>query len=99
METNQTNITNIEGDKLWYYENRETFWVLVSISVLIALTGAVGNAFVIFAAIQRRNIASSFRYLNRVVLSLAIADFSYSLIGTPFYVVHWYWGKLHDLKF
>ena len=94
METNQTNNTNIEIDKLWYYENKGLFWILVSISVLIALSGVVGNALVIIATIQSRNIGASFRYLNRAVLALAVEDFSYLLIGTPFYVVHWYWGKL-----
>ena len=92
MEINETNnCTN--GSQLWYDDNMEFFWILVSISALLSLVGVVGNAMVIYVAIQKRRIASSFRYLNRVVLSLAIADFSYSLLGEPFFVVHWYWGK------
>ena len=92
MEINETNnCTN--GSQLWYDDNTEFFWILVSISALLSFVGVVGNAIVIYAAIQKRRIASSFRYLNRVVLSLAIADFLYSLLGEPFFVVHWYWGK------
>ena len=93
MEINGTNnCTN--GSQLWYDNHKEFFWILVAISALIALVGILGNALVIFAASQKRHIGSSFRYLNRVVLSLAISDLSYSLLGEPFFVVHWYWGKL-----
>jgi hypothetical protein len=82
------------GSQLWYDNHKAFFWILVTISALIALAGVFGNALVIFAAMKKSHIGSSFRYLNRVVLSLAISDFAYSLLGEPFFVVHWYWGKL-----
>ena len=46
---------------------------------------------VIYAALKNRNaISASFRYLNRVVLSLAFADLLHSLLGQPFDILHWY---------
>ena len=67
--------------KIWYNDDTAPFfWVLVSIRALVALIGIVGNSMVIHASIKSSNtIGKSFRYLNRVVLSLAIADLLYSL--------------------
>ena len=78
---------------LWYYSHKELFWVLISIAIVVALAGVVANALVIYAATQKRNMSSGFRYLNHAVMSLAITDFCLSLFGTPFSIVYWYWGK------
>ena len=85
------NCTN--ENQVWYDENKELFWLLASISIVLSLCGMIGNGFVIFAATQKGRIASSYRYLNRVVLTLAISDFCYSLLGEPCYITYWYWGK------
>ena len=81
------------GKSQWYCDNVEMFWILICITIVIALLAAMGNAFVIFVFITKRGIGSKFRYLNHAVLSLAIADFINSLFGTPFSIVYWYWGK------
>ena len=76
-----------------YFKNFELFWAMVCITASIAMVAVVGNSIVIFAVIKRTHLSAKFRYLNRAVLSLAIADFTLSLFGTPFSVVYWYWGK------
>ena len=93
MEANDTNVTTSDEKVLWYYSHQDTFWVLISISILIALAGVLGNGLVILASIKKRSIAEKFRYMNYAVISLAIADFILSLFGTPFSIVYWYWGK------
>ena len=93
MGLNVTNNVTTDEKALWYYSHQEIFWILISISILIALAGVVGNALVIFAATQKRSIGAGFRYLNHAVISLAIADFILSLFGTPFSIVYWYWGE------
>ena len=88
-------ITSCETpSKIWYNDDTAPFfWVLVSIRVLVALIGIVGNSMVIHASIKSSNtIGKSFRYLNRVVLSLAIADLLYSLLGQPFDIMYWYYN-------
>ena len=80
-------------DSHWYYDNIATFWIVICIIIFIALVAAVGNAFVIHVFVTKRGLGAQFRYLNRVVLSLAIAEFTLSLFGTPFSIVYWYWGK------
>ena len=77
----------------WYGDNVATFWILIAIIIFIALVAAVGNAFVIRVFVTKRGLGAQFRYLNHVVLSLAIAEFTLSLFGTPFSIVYWYWGK------
>ena len=77
----------------WYYDNIATFWVVICIITFIALVAAVGNAFVILVFVTKRGIGARFRYLNHAVLSLAVAEFTLSLLGTPFSIVYWYWGK------
>ena len=77
----------------WYGDNVATFWILICMIIFIALVAAIGNAFVILVFATKRGIGSKFRYLNHAVLSLAIAEFTLSLLGTPFSIVYWYWGK------
>ena len=89
-------ITSSEDKDLmesWYYDGgAPLFIVLVSIKALIAMIGVAGNSIVIYASIKdRQSIVRSFRYLNRVVRSLAIADFIYSLVGQPFDILYWYY--------
>ena len=86
------NCSNTNTTLYWYnVGNKNLFWVLVSIRVLISIAGIAGNTMVIYAATRNRKaIFSSFRYLNRVVLSLAFADLFYSLLGQPFDILHWY---------
>ena len=93
MGLNLTNSSSIDESDLWYYYNKGLFWMLISISILIAFAGVIGNAVVIYAATKERNIGARFRYLNDVVKSLAITDFSLPLFGTPVTVVYWYWSK------
>ena len=78
---------------LWYYSHKPLFWVLMSMMILIALVGVLGNAMVIYFATQKDTKRSGFRYLNYAVNSLAITDFCLSLFGTPAIIVYWYWGR------
>ena len=91
---NVTNFSIKNESPLWYDDNKELFWLLVSIAILVAIVGVVGNALVIYAATQKKEIGARFRHLNHAVASLAIADFLLSLFGTPCDVVYWYWGKI-----
>ena len=90
------NVTEIgEDDDVWAssFVKKEVFGFFIFIIILIAMVAAFGNSLVIYAVIKMKNFNARFRYLNRAVLSLAIADFVLSLFGTPFSVVFWYWGK------
>ena len=89
---NNTEMETTDEGKFWFDENEYLFWVLVVLSSLIACAGVIGNALVMFIAIKNEDISASFRYLNRVVLSLAVADFCFLFIGEPFYIMYWYWG-------
>ena len=89
MRRNLTHFASIDELHLWYYDHRGLFWILISIVILIALVGVLGNAMVIYAATQK-NMSGGFRYLNEAVISLAITDFCFSLFGTPFSIVYWY---------
>ena len=77
----------------WYYDNVSTFWAAICIIIFVALVASIGNAFVILVFATKRGIGAKFQYLNHAVLSLAIAEFTLSLLGTPFSIVYWYWGK------
>ena len=89
------NTTDIDQDDVWSssYVKKEVFGFFILIIILIAMVAAFGNALVVYAVIKMKSFNARFRYLNRAVLSLAIADFVLSLFGTPFSVVFWYWGK------
>ena len=89
------NTTDIDQDDVWSssYVKKEVFGFFIFIIILIAMLAAFGNALVVYAVIKMKSFNARFRYLNRAVLSLAIADFVLSLFGTPFSVVFWYWGK------
>ena len=78
---------------IWYQENFELYWTLVSFTASFALVAAVGSAIVIFAVITKNHVRARFHYLNLAVLSLAIADFMFALCGTSFFVIYWYWSK------
>ena len=93
MGLNQTNSSAIDESYLWYYDHKPQFWMLISISILIALSGVIGNAMVIYASTQKKHMRGGFSYLSDAVKSLAITDFCFSLFGTPFSIVYWYWGK------
>ena len=88
------NTTDTDED-VWSssFVKKEVFGFFIFIIILIAMVAAFGNALVIYAVIKMKSFNARFRYLNRAVLSLAIADFVLSLFGTPFSVVFWYWGK------
>ena len=83
-----------ESTKSWYDDRGATlFMILVAIKIIIAMVGIIGNSIVIYASIKdRQSVVRSFRYLNRVVRSLAIADFLYSLVGQPFDILYWYYN-------
>lgn len=69
------------------------FVILVFIRVLVAITGVIGNFLVIVAFVKNKNaIGQNFRYLNNVVLSLAIAGILYSVLGQPFDILYWYYN-------
>ena len=98
MNTSIANCTNMTDyyrheECLWYYSHKALFWGLISITLLIALAGVVGNAIVIYFATQKQAIKGGFRYLNFAVKSLAITDFCNSLFGTPAFIFYWYWGR------
>ena len=80
--------------KIWFDDdNAPIFAILVSIRVLVALICIVGNSMVIYASIKSKDtIGKSFRYLNRVVLSLSIADLIHSVLGLPFDILYWYYN-------
>ena len=69
------------------------FGVLVTVRILVAIIGILVNILVILAFVSNKNtIGQSFRYLNNVVLSLAIAGFLYSLLGQPCDILYWYYN-------
>ena len=78
----------------WYNDGgAPIFSVLISIRILMSLIGIAGNSMVIHASIKNKNvIGKSFRYLNRVVLSLAVSDLVYSILGQPFDMLYWYYN-------
>ena len=80
--------------RFWYNDGgAPIFILLVSIRVLISLIGIIGNSMVIYASIKNKDsIGKSFRYLNRVVLSLAIADLANSMLGHPIDIIYWYYN-------
>ena len=82
-----------DGYGMWYQENFELYWTLVSVTAFFALVAAVGSATVIFTVITKNHVSARFHYLNHAVLSLAVADFMFALCGTSFFVVYWYWSK------
>lgn len=94
MRNNGTNSTSIDESDLWYYNHKSLFWILIFISMLIALAGVLGNAMVIYAATRKRHMSGGFSYLNNAVKSLAITDFCFSLFATPLSIVYWYWSKI-----
>ena len=66
------------------------FVVLVFIRVPVSIIGVIGNFLVVLAFVKNKNaIGQSFRYLNNVVLSLAIAGIFYSVLGQPFDILYW----------
>ena len=87
-----TNCSNPSNQTSWYHDNNQAIvGIMVVVRVLIALAGIIGNSMVIYAARTRwSTMGASFRYLNRVVVSLAFADLFYSLLGQPFDILHWY---------
>ena len=93
MKDYVTTIYDDESTKSWYDNGGATlFMVLVVIRTMIAMVGIIGNSIVIYASIKdRQSVVRSFRYLNRVVRSLAIADFLYSLVGQPCDILYWYY--------
>ena len=93
MEENVTNSSSVDESYLWYYDHKGLFWTLISMSILIGIAGVMGKSMVIYAVIYKRRTSGGFRYLNDAVKSLAITDFCFSLFGTPFSIVYWYWGK------
>ena len=78
----------------WYDDdNAPIFGILVSIRILVALISIIGNSMVIYASMKsKESIGKSFRYLNRVVLSLSIADLIHSLLGVPLDFLYWYYN-------
>ena len=90
---NENDTSFNESYDIWYQENFELYWTLISVTAFFALVAAVGSAIVIFAVITKNHVSARFRYLNLAVLSLAIADFMFALCGTSFFVIYWYWSK------
>ena len=90
---NENDTSFNESYDIWYQENFELYWTLISVTAFFALVAAVGSAIVIFAVITKNHVSARFRYLNLAVLSLAIADFMFALCGTSFLVIYWYWSK------
>ena len=86
--------TSEDSTKFWYDDDTAPiFGILVSIRVLVALISVVGNSMVIYAFMKNKeSVGKSFRYLNRVVLSLSITDFIHSILGMPFDFLYWYYN-------
>ena len=68
MGLNETNSSGIDESYLWYYEHQPQFWLLISISILIAFAGVIGNTMVIYAATQKRHISVRFCYNLDIII-------------------------------
>ena len=70
-------------------------FILISIVVCIltSIIGIAGNGLVIYFAIQK-TLDRKFRYLNKVVKQLAVADFLYSILAAPLQMVYWAEGRI-----
>ena len=76
-----------------YEESKPLFWCFVSVCIVIAIIGIIGNGLVIYASHQSRS-SGRFRYLDSVIKSLAVTDFLFGLVGTPLIITTYYLGKL-----
>ena len=69
------------------------FWATDVVSGILAVTSMVGNGLVIYTATRNTN-TGPFKYLNSTVISLAITDFLFGLIGIPLIISYYYLGEL-----
>ena len=75
-----------------YEKYMPLFWCFVLVCSVIAIICIIGNVLVIYASYQSTNTAR-FRYLDSVVISLAVTDVLFGLVGTPFIITNYYLGK------
>ena len=67
-------------------------WILMGITLLSGIMGVIGNGLVIYFS-KTGHLAGTFRHLNKVVRSLAVVDFLFSILAVPCQVAYWYFGK------
>ena len=72
------------------------FWCSVVLCLIAGFISILGNGLVLYVS-NSTNDVGKFKYLNLVVKHLAISDFLFGLIGTPFTILFWHMGKYHSL--
>jgi hypothetical protein len=95
METVTENITNLTSVNITQGKISACYVVYIvcmCLCVLMGIGSVLGNAMVIYV-IKRKKCVGNFRYINEVVMNLAITDALFGLIGVPFTMVFWHWGK------
>ena len=89
-----TTETNQEQEYPPINQGHEIFiWVSIAVCILTSAIGIAGNGLVIYFANQN-TLDRKFRYLNKVVKQLAVADFLYSILAAPLQMVYWAEGRI-----
>ena len=68
------------------------FWCSVALFTIAGLISIFGNGLVLYATNLRKD-EGKFEHINLVVKHLALSDFLFGLIGTPFSILFLYMGK------
>ena len=76
-----------ENDTSWI-----AFWCSVILCLVAGFISILGNGLVLYVS-NLKNDAGKFEYINLVVKHLALSDLLFGLIGTPFTILFWYWGR------
>ena len=88
-----TNSTSCEEKSTGQTKGSEAqTWGLMALTMLSGIMGVIGNGLVIYFA-KKGHLAGTFRHLNKVVRSLAIVDFLFSILAVPCQIAYWYFGK------
>ena len=81
-------------DTLISKEQEVLMWVLTAFCALTSMVGILGNGFVLYFASSHKSEFGTFRYLNKVVKHLAVADLMYSILAAPLQMLYWTQGKI-----
>ena len=76
-----------ENDTSWI-----AFWCSVILCLVAGFISILGNGLVLYVSNLKIDVGK-FEYINLVVKHLALSDFLFGLIGTPFTILFWYWGR------
>ena len=81
-------------DSLISLESKILMWVLCAVCALTSIVGFLGNGFVLYFAHSHKSEFGAFRYLNKVVKHLAVADLMYGVLAAPLQMLYWTQGTI-----